>query len=343
MIKKISLIPILFLFSSCQLGYYFKSAKNQFQMMSSRVPVNEALQDKELTEEQRRKIVLSQKARDFAFQKLKLKETSNYSSFINLHRPYVTWVVQAAYKWEMKTYEWSYPFVGNMPYKGFFNEADAKEEAEHMEKEGYDSYVRGVSAYSTLGWFEDSVLSSMLRYKDHDLVNTIIHEIVHTTLYIKNNAEFNERLAVFIGNKGTEMFYAEYEGPQSQTLQTIKNENEDDVLFSNFVNLKLSDMNTWYQSHGTEKNEVARQEMFDGILSSFQNDLKPKLKTNSYNKFEKEKMNNARMSLYKTYMQNLDDFELVYKKLNSDLLVFIETMKTLEKSKNPSEDLKKLL
>lgn len=311
--------------------------------MSSRVPVSEALEDKELNEEQRRKIVLSQKARDFAFQKLKLKETSNYSSFINLHRPYVTWVVQAAYKWEMKTYEWSYPFVGKMPYKGFFNEEDAKEEAKLMESEGYDSYVRGVSAYSTLGWFEDSVLSSMLRYKDHDLVNTIIHEIVHTTLYIKNNAEFNERLAVFIGNKGTEMFYSEYEGPHSKTLETIKNENEDDALFSNFVNMKLSDMKNWYQAHGVEKDENARQQMFDGILLSFQNDLKPKLKTNSYFKFEKEKMNNARMSLYKTYMQNLDDFELIYKKLNSDLLAFIDAMKTLEKSKNPNEDLKKLL
>jgi predicted aminopeptidase len=252
MLKKfLAATTCAFFLSSCQIGYYFSSGINQWKMVNTREPIEVALKKHPFTEEQKNKILLSQKARIFAFEKLKLKETKNYSTYIDLGRPFVTWVVQAAEKWEMKNYEWSYPVVGKMPYKGFFNEADAKEEAEVMREKGYDTYVRGVSAYSTLGWFQDSLLSSMLRYKEHDLVNTIIHEIVHTTIYIKNNADFNEKLAVFIGAKGSEMFYRDLEGEHSKTLELIKNENADDVLFAKTNTPKRTNVNAkraWLQS-----------------------------------------------------------------------------------------------
>jgi predicted aminopeptidase len=345
--KVITLTGLVLSLSSCQIGYYFSSGINQWKMANTRVPIDEALfQKNTFTEEQKNKIRLSQKARYFAFEKLNLKETKNYSTYIDLKRPYVTWVVQAAEKWEMKTYEWSYPIVGKMPYKGFFNEEDAQAEARDMQKKGYDTYVRGVSAYSTLGWFQDSLLSSMLRYKEHDLVNTIIHEVVHTTIYIKNNADFNEKLAVFIGAKGSEMFYKDLEGEHSKTLELIKNENADDVLFAKFVTDELAKMTDWYiknkKDNYTDADELARQARLNLIIEDFTNKFKPTLKTNAYYKFEKEKMNNARLGMYKTYMENLDQFEVLYKKLNGDLLKFIEVVKTLEKSDDPEEDLKKL-
>lgn len=339
--KELILFSVLtLLFSGCQLGYYFRSAKNQIGMMSSRVPIEAALNDNKLTSEQKRKIELSQKARIYSFEKLHLKKTDNYNSFIDLGRPYVSWVVHAAERWEMKNFEWKYPIVGAMPYKGFFTEKEAQDEATIMNEKGYDTYVRGVSAYSTLGWFTDSVLSSMLRYKDHDLVNTIIHEITHTTLYIKNNADFNERLAVFIGNKGTEMFYRDLEGADSATLKTIAAENEDDQLFSEFISKELKELDQWYTTNGAIRNNEAREERLQQVYKNFETVLKPRLKTNSYNKFTKEKMNNAYLGVYKTYMQNLNDFEDAYKRHGSDLLKFIDAVKLLEPSKNPEEDLK---
>lgn len=342
-IKKIILLSTLtLLFSSCQLGYYFRSAKNQIGMMSSRVSIEEALSNEKLTSEQKRKIELSQKARVYAFEKLQLKKTDNYNSYIDLSRPYVSWVVHAAERWEMKNFEWKYPIVGAMPYKGFFTEKEAQDEALIMNDKGYDTYVRGVSAYSTLGWFTDSLLSSMLRYKDHDLVNTIIHEITHTTLYVKNNSDFNERLAVFIGNKGTEMFYKDLEGADSATLKTIAAENEDDILFSNFISEELKDLDQWYKENSSVRNNEAREQRLQQVYQNFETKLKPQLKTNSYNKFTKEKMNNAYLGVYKTYMQNLNDFEDAYKRHGSDLLKFIEAVKALESSKNPEEDLKRI-
>ncbi len=324
------------------MGYYISSAHNQFSMMQTRVPINTALGNDSLSLEQKRKIELSQKARIYAFEKLKLIKTENYNSFIELKRPYVTWVVHAAEKWQMKNYEWVYPLIGSMPYKGFFNEADAKTEANEMLKNGFDTYVRGVSAYSTLGWFTDSLLSSMLRYKDHDLVNTIIHEITHTTIYIKNNSDFNERLAVFIGGKGSELFYKDLEGENSPTLNLIAQENEDDRLFSEFITKELTDLEKWYieNPQAVAKDETARMARLNQIHENFEKKLAPNLKTKSYMKFTKEKMNNARMGLYKTYMKNLNDFEDAYKRHDSNLLKFIDAMKKLEDSKDPEQDLK---
>lgn len=342
--KNFFILSLAIASTSCQMGYYLSSAKNQFSMMSSRVSITEAFQSPNLNDIQKQKILLSQKARVFAFEKLKLIKTDNYNSFIDLKRPYVTWVVHAAEKWQMKNYEWKYPIVGAMPYKGFFTEAEAKVEAEEMQKLGFDTYVRGVSAYSTLGWFTDSLLSSMLRYKDHDLVNTIIHEITHTTIYIKNNSDFNERLAVFIGNKGAEMFYKDLEGPDSATLKLIAEENEDDRLFSEFISKEIADLEKWYLENpeSVSKNEEARTARLNEIHEHFEKDLSPRLKTTVYAKFTKEKMNNARMGLYKTYMQNLNDFEDAYKRLGSDLLKFIDVVKKLESSKDPESDLKTL-
>ncbi len=311
-------------------------------MMSQREPVEYVLKNHPLTDDQKNKLLLAQKARVFAFEKLKLKQTDNYSTYIDLGRPYVSWVVHAAEKWEMKNYEWSYPIVGRMPYKGFFSEEAAKNEARIMTQKGYDAYVRGVSAYSTLGWFEDSILSSMLRYKEHDLVNTIIHEIVHTTIYIKNNADFNEKLAVFIGAKGSEMFYQQLEGEHSKTLDLIKKENEDEALFAKFISEEIKKMTIWYDENKELKNESAREARLAQIVEQFTLRLKPQLKTNAYQRFEKEKMNNARLGLYKTYMEDLENFEILYQKLNQDLLKFIEVVKTLEKSKDPEADLKQL-
>lgn len=342
MIRKATLIFNLILLSGCQLGYILKSATNQFSMMAGRESVADVLKKSDLSDAQRKKLELTQKAREFAFNELHLKKTNNYDTFIDLKRPYVTWVVNAAYKWELKNYQWSYPFMGDMPYKGFFSEQEARKEAADLQKEGFDTHVRGVSAYSTLGWFKDSVLSSMLRYKDHDLVNTIIHETVHTTIYIKNNSDFNERMAVFIGNKGTEMFYKKLEGPNSPTVKTINAENEDDKLFSQFISAQIRQLETWYKSN-SEQNEKIRQEQFEKIKQAFKMELSSKLKTTGYNRFTNEEINNATIGLYRTYMEDLSDFEKVYVQCGENMDLFLEKMKSLEKSDDPVGDLKSLI
>ncbi len=328
--------------SGCQIGYYFSSAYNQMALLNSRVPMEKALEDPGLTEDQRRKLLLAGKVRAFAENDLHLKPTKNYTTFVKLDRPYVTYVVSAAPKWELKHYLWHYPFIGSMPYRGYFNEAGAKEQEEELKKENLDTYMRGVSAYSTLGWFNDPLLSSMLTYPDHDLVNTLIHETVHATLYIKNSADFNERLAVFLGNKGMEMFYQKEEGPDSKTVQTTRTENEDDRLFSVFITKEISDLEAWYKTN-PEKNEELRMKRIKEIQERFKTELAPKLKSKSYSRFPELSLNNARLLVYKTYMQDLSDFEKLYDQVGGDFSKFIDKCRELESSKKPEEDLKKLV
>ena len=193
--------------TGCQFTYLVKSGYEQAKILARRVPLEEALNDASTSEDVKSKLRLAREAREFAERHLGLTKTNNYTSFVTLDRPDVSYVISAAPEYKLEAYLWSYPIVGSLPYKGFFEEAEAKEEATKMHSDGFDTHVRGVSAYSTLGYFNDPILSSMVRYKDEDLVNLIIHESVHATLYVKSSADFNERMAVFLGNKGTEAFY----------------------------------------------------------------------------------------------------------------------------------------
>lgn len=334
-------------FSSCQIGYLFHVSYQHLALLNSKVPVDKALESDTLSDEQKRKIRLTQEVRTFAFDKLKLNPSKNYTEFVDLKRPYVTYAVMAAKKWKLESYRWDFPFIGKAPYKGYYDEKMAKDEAEEMKKQDYDVFVRGISAFSTLGKLTDPLLSSMLNYSDHDLVNTIIHELVHTTLFIKDNIDFNERLAVFVANKGTEMFYFEKEGPQSKTVEQIKNENEDDALFSQFITKELDELKDWYEKFDHTKNisvdekESLRQKRFEQIKNHFNDNLSSLLKTKSYSAFAQRTMNNATLGNYHTYMKNLDLFEKVYQKNGGTIPLFLEKCKELNKVDDPEAQLQK--
>lgn len=335
---------LMFILSGCQLGYIMKSGVGQMQLLRSRVPIDEALSDPKLEENKKEKLRLALQAREFAEKELHLLPTKNYTSYVELGRPYVTYVVSAAQKWELKTYQWSYPFMGKMPYKGYFNEADALAEEKEMQNQGFDTYMRGVSAYSTLGWFNDPILSSMLRYEDYDLVNTIIHETVHATLYIKHEADFNERLATFAGSKGAELFYLKKEGPQSATLKNIKDEGEDSKIFSEFISAELEELKKWYHELKPEDRlEEKRQVRFRLIQDRFTTNVKPRLKTKNFAYFSELNLTNARLLLYKTYMQDLSDFEKLYELSGRQFSEFIKRCKSLETAQDPAAELKKLV
>ena len=346
-IKSLFIFIYLFLSFGCQIGYLIRSSYDHLSMLSSRVSIAEALVSDKLNGDQKKKIELSQEVRQFSFDILKLKQSDNYTHFVQLDRNYITYAVLAASKWKFEPYLWNFPFIGKAPYKGFYDEASAKKEAEFMKSKNFDTYVRGVTAYSTLGKLNDPLLSSMLNYKDHDLVNTVIHELVHTTLFIKDNIDFNERLAVFVAGKGTELFYLKRDGVNSNTLKIIQDENEDDRLFSEFITAELNDLKIWYETFqpsgvlSSDDKEKIRQERFDILRKSFNLKLKPKLKTKSYYSFADGPMNNARLSGLQTYMKDLQDFEKVYIKSGSQIDLFLEKCKKLNDVDDPELELKK--
>lgn len=340
-LKNLLILSYLLILTGCQFGYILQSANGQLSILLARESIEKVLQDPKVSESEKAKIRTVQKVREFAIQKIGLIKNKNYTQYVHLNRDYVTYVVSAAEKKKLKPFEWNYPIVGKMPYKGFFNEPAAKEEEIQLKNEGYDTYLRGVSAYSTLGWFQDPLLSSMTRYREDILVNTIIHETVHLTLYIKNSADFNERLAVFIANQATEDYYHEVEGPDSPTVKKIRIENEDEKLFSEFISREIRDLESWYQEK--ERSEEERQERFRLIQTHFREQIKPRLKSNTYSYFQDIPLNNARILVYKTYVSDLNDFEKKFERFGRDYRKLIAECKKLENTKNPELEFKKLL
>jgi len=313
-------------------------------ILASKKSVESVLEKENLTPQQKNKILLSQDVRKFASETLKLTSKGNYSKITWLERPYVTWAVSAAEAWKLKAYEWNFPIVGKVPYLGFFTQKEAEQEQRELQQKGYDTFLRGVSAYSTLGWFEVPLLSSMLNYDDHLLVETLVHELVHTTLWIKDNVEFNERLATFLGQKGAQIFYLEKEGPQSPTVKKILNEQHDEILFSEFITQELKELEAWYENLKDDDRDLeTKSKRLKIIQNKFKNDLQPQLKSDLYLRFPDLKLNNARMIMYKTYQQDFSSLEKLWQQVQGDFVLFLEKCKALKDSKNPDADLKKLL
>lgn len=327
----------------CQLGYYLHSAYHQSLLLNSRESIDRALRSSSLTEEQKRKLRLVQEVKAFGEGELGLARSSNYTTFVKIDDPYVTYVVQAAYAWELKPYLWHFPFVGDVPYKGYFVKSMALEEAASFPKSDYDTYVRGVTAYSTLGWFQDSVLSTMLRYDDYELAELILHETTHTTLYIKSNADFNERMATFMGQEGMKLFYLKKEGPGSAQLRKAEDDSHDQKLFSEFITHELNSLKKWYldnKGHVTAETKAAR---LKELQARFTSEVRPKMRSDDYRDFEKRQLNNAYLLSWQTYEYSLSDFQKLYDHFGGDFKKTLDWLKGLKGDAHPDQTLKKFV
>lgn len=343
LVRSLSFLVVSFLCLGCQIPYIVQSGYHQSKILAQRESLQKVLSKDSVSDEIKRKIRLAQEAKVFSEKVIGLKATDNYTSYVDLKRPYVSWIVQAAHEYELKAYLWNFPLVGALPYKGYFTEAGAKKEASTFDTEKFDVYVRGVTAYSTLGWFSDPLLNTMMNYSDADLVELIIHESVHATLYIKSEAEFNERLATYIGQLGAEKFFKEKEGPESRTLKQIQLEREDSALFSEFISNEIESLEKWYADHHSDITPEMKEKRLKEIQKRFQNDMILKFKTEAFYGALRGQLNNAILVGLKTYQKDLKDFESLYEKLGKNIEALIVYSRTLEDKENPSQVLKDFL
>lgn len=338
--KTLSLILITPLLHGCSFTYLVKTGYHQFKILNSRTPISKILQDPNVEENIKEKLRLAEEVKDFAENSLKLKKSDNYNSFVKLDSPYITYLLRVSSTYQLEAYQWSFPFVGKFPYKGYFSRDEAEDAAASFPKDKYDTYIRGVSAYSTLGWFDDPILSSMLRYDNHNLVNTIIHETVHVTIFIKGHTDFNERLASFVSYIGTELFYKMREGENSSTMKLIKDKNHDKLLFSKFISTEIRELKEWYRDNKGLITKESKSKRLKDIQDSFIKNLRSKLKSSDYDYFSEVELNNAKLLPYETYISDLSDFEKLYIKTGKDFFNMIAYLKTLEELNDPERALK---
>jgi predicted aminopeptidase len=191
--------------SSC---YYTHLARGQAELMCARRPVAEVVGDPATPEHVREQLALVEQAREFAA-RLGLDVDEQYTSYAEWPGDRVITTVVATRPREVEPNEFAFPIVGRVPYKGFFDEARARAEAEKLEARGLDTCLVPVTAYSTLGWFDDPLTGPMVRLSPGRLVETVIHELVHNTVYAPDQAQFNEGIATFVGQEAAVRFFAE--------------------------------------------------------------------------------------------------------------------------------------
>jgi predicted aminopeptidase len=224
---------LLFLFTGCStLGYYAQSIAGQYQLLSQREPISELLQDPSTPPALKQKLRTVLEIRDYASNALALPDNGSYRTYVDLKRPYVVWNVFAAPEFSFELKEWCFPFAGCVRYRGYFHEADARKYAAMLQKQSLDVYVGGVPAYSTLGWFNDPLLSTIIKYDDAHLAGLIFHELAHQQLYVKGDTAFNEGFATTVETEGVKRWLA-----QQGNAQLDKQYQQQKARYKEFVAL----------------------------------------------------------------------------------------------------------
>lgn len=184
------------------LRYYAQAAEGHAALIVHRRPVSKLLRDPVTDPKLATRLRLALQARRFASRQLGLPDNRSYTGYVALDRPYVVWNVFAAPRFSVEAVPQCFPIAGCVAYRGWFDEAAARADAARLQARGDDAWIGGVPAYSTLGWFADPILSSMLRWDDDELAGTIFHELAHQLIYASGDTAFDESFATFVQHEG---------------------------------------------------------------------------------------------------------------------------------------------
>ncbi|WP_253417374.1 aminopeptidase [Pseudomonas sp. GGS8] len=200
---------ILLLLNGCSsVSYYGQLASGQLHLLWAREPVASVIADPDRDRQLRARLAQSQKARTFASQHLHLPDNQSYRLYADIGRPFVVWNVFATPEFSLKPQTHCFPVAGCVAYRGFYSQSAARGEAALQRLQGMDVSIGGVEAYSTLGWFNDPIISSMMSWGDERLATLIFHELSHQRFYVKDDSEFNESFATFVEQEGTRQWRA---------------------------------------------------------------------------------------------------------------------------------------
>jgi predicted aminopeptidase len=197
------LLPLVLALAGCEtISYYGQAIRGQLGLLAAARPIESWLADPATPAELRARLETARGIREYASRSLGLPDNASYGSYAELRRPYPVWNVFAAPRFSIEPKQECFPFTGCVSYRGFFSEQQARRHAERLRAMGHDVHVGGVPAYSTLGWFDDPLLSSFIKYPDAQLARLLFHELAHQRVYAKDDTTFNESFAVAVEEEG---------------------------------------------------------------------------------------------------------------------------------------------
>lgn len=317
--KLVGLLAASLLLAGCEtLTYYLQAAGGQLALLSRSRPIEDLLVDPATPPPLREKLRLALSIREFAVTELKLPDNGSYRSYAGLDRPYAVWNVVSAPEFALKAQQSCFPIVGCVSYRGFFAEEDAERHAATLRAAGSDTYVYGVPAYSTLGRFDDPLLSTFIRYPDAELARLLFHELAHQVVYVKDDSTFNESFAVVVEREGVRRWLAAT-GRGAQ-LQVFLDGQKRRAEFRAQLDQARARLQLLYRTR------LAPEEMRARKRAEFEA-LKPVLAANP--RFARVEPNNALLASFATYTDLAGTFEYLLAEEGGDLEKFYRKVKTL--------------
>ncbi len=335
--RLIVLTAVGLLLGACaSVRYYAQAVRGQSEMVFHRRNIGAIVADPSTDHRLAARLALAQQARRFASQHLALPDNRSYTRYVDLHRKFAVWNVFAAPRYSVDPVLHCFPVAGCVGYRGYFSEADAKADAEQLHRQGNDVEVGGVSAYSTLGWFADPILSSMLRWDDDELDGTIFHELAHQLIYVKDDTAFNESFAMFVQDQGLR------EWRQSRGLSPAQND-RDQAMENGFTVLVLDlreRLKRLYASGADQPTMEARKQReiaaFRARYAQWRDQSWPG--EHGYDAWVAAPINNARLVPFGLYDQWTPAFTALFKQSQGQWQAFYQRVRELSHQPKPERD-----
>jgi predicted aminopeptidase len=341
-----ALLGVILIVSGCQtLSFYGQAIKGQYQLLAYRHSIENLLADPSTTPGLKTQLELVQSLRVFAAKELKLPVDGHYTKYVDVHRRFVVWNVEAAPEFSMEPKTWWYPIVGSLKYRGYFSERNATNYGAALARRGYDVFVGGVDAYSTLGWFRDPVLNTFIFNPEPDLAETIFHELGHQRVFARSDTDFNEAFATTVGeegarrwlrNKGNDTVYQRYLAEIRRTRQ-----------FARLITATREQLEALYGDDRTEEGKIKatkrklgmppkklrdeKQRIMNGLQAEYAKLKKEWHEDPSYDSWFARQVNNAQLNSVAAYYDLVPGFEHLLELNGGDLQKFYAEAERLSK------------
>jgi predicted aminopeptidase len=326
------ILLIVFLLPGCaSINYYSQSIQGQYEVLHKRKAINDILKENNLSDSLRNKLETVLALRKFSVEQLRLPKNDSYLSYTDLGRDYVIWNIFANEEFSLEPLSWCYLIIGCLSYRGYFSKAKAQAHATKLKNQGFDIYLGGVSAYSTLGWFDDPVLNTMLRWSDIRLATVMFHELAHQQLYIKNDTDFNEAYAEVVAHIGVTKWLEQRK--DKNRLKEYQQSQHQEKEFVDLIMRYKSILSGIYQS---SENEEIKRKLKKESLQNMNNEyveLTKRWGKNPYKTWFSSDINNAKLASVITYRKYVPAFFEIYEKLEKDLFRFYSFSKSLSNCK----------
>ena len=313
--------------------YLLRAAWAEAGILRRRRPILEIVSDSATKPAVARRLRLVLDARAFAVDSIQLAARESFTTYSQLQRDTLVLVLSGAYRDRLKSYTWWFPIVGRVPYKGYFDFNAARDAARKLGASGFDVYLRPSPAFSTLGFFNDPVLSTALSADTLDLANTVIHELTHNTFYASGQAVFNESFANFVGARGSAWFFRARGSPAAADLADARW--LDDKVLARFWAQLYHVVDSAFKAHPTDSlaRLAARDTLYSRARRQLVDSVGPQLRTIPATALARVRLDNAALLAHRLYNTDLDLFDQVWARENGDLRRTIKLVIDLAKLK----------